>query len=161
MQSLKSITRVVSNAQKRTLRPLSSMGTGEESPWIVAEDDLSSSTLLSLSTSFSLSPLSLESSHEPNTLFGYLLSSSDPLTFTRELSNGKAGGQWKVFGGQWFCIPIDSRESLKAEADGESIEGFGVLKRGWRGIPSIGGPIESRGRLRYIDGCRYVSEKRE
>lgn len=32
-------------------------------------------------------------------------------------------------------------------------KGFAVTRLGYRGLFSLGGPIEERGRLRYIDGC--------
>jgi quercetin dioxygenase-like cupin family protein len=31
--------------------------------------------------------------------------------------------------------------------------GFMALRRGFRGVFNLGGPVEERGRLRYIDGC--------
>jgi len=46
--------------------------------------------------------------------------------------------------GMWFCTP----DEFKVSGPGVVIQ-----VHGWRGMFQVGGPIESRGRLRYIDGC--------
>jgi quercetin dioxygenase-like cupin family protein len=57
------------------------------------------------------------------------------------------GHSWTVYGGQYFSVP--GRFTLCARA------ARGVLMRcaGWHGLFMIGGPVERKGRLRYIDGC--------
>jgi quercetin dioxygenase-like cupin family protein len=62
------------------------------------------------------------------------------------ISNQKIS--WLVTQGQWFCIPdgctgiLSPRTKLVA-----------VAKHNYHGLYAMGGPVEPRGRLRYIDGC--------
>jgi quercetin dioxygenase-like cupin family protein len=49
---------------------------------------------------------------------------------------------------EYFSIPVHDRLDISGPA-----KGFGVLRLGYIGLRCIGGPIESRGRLKYIDGC--------
>ncbi|WP_429334870.1 cupin domain-containing protein [Paraburkholderia sp. 35.1] len=49
--------------------------------------------------------------------------------------------------GQYFCVP--GRFSLHAR----NSRGIIMRRAGWRGLFMIGGPVEHRGRLRYIDQC--------
>jgi len=49
--------------------------------------------------------------------------------------------------GEYFCLAVTDRLIV----DGG--EGFLVLHLGYTGLNTVGGPIERRGRLRYIDGC--------
>jgi len=51
--------------------------------------------------------------------------------------------------GQWFST--DSGCSLAVMAPSTAV--FIVQRVGYRGVYTTGGPIESKGRLRYIDGC--------
>ena len=54
---------------------------------------------------------------------------------------------YKLRAGMYFCVP--GAFELKGEATG-----FIASRMGYHGLFQIGGPIESTGRLRYIDGCR-------
>ena len=49
---------------------------------------------------------------------------------------------------EYFSIPVRDRLTLAGNADG-----FAVLRLDYFGLPCIGGPVENRGRLKYIDGC--------
>lgn len=56
-----------------------------------------------------------------------------------------ASGEFMLNAGMYFCVPT-----------GCSIEGgrgFVVSQPAYRGFFQVGGPIESEGRLHYIDGC--------
>lgn len=57
-----------------------------------------------------------------------------------------ASGDFTLSDGMYFAVP-----------DGCRIEGGGrgivITRLGYRGLFHVGGPIEERGRLRYIDGC--------
>jgi quercetin dioxygenase-like cupin family protein len=73
------------------------------------------------------------------THFGYV--------YSGQVSLLHAGHAWHIHAGHYFCVP-GSFELV--EADGAGV----VMRRdGWRGLFSIGGPVERKGRLRYIDRC--------
>lgn len=56
--------------------------------------------------------------------------------------------QWQLNKGQWFTLPNGCNISLKPQSR------LVVSQRlGFQGFYAMGGPIESKGRLRYIDGC--------
>ncbi|MGF6790187.1 quercetin dioxygenase-like cupin family protein [Paraburkholderia sp. 35.1] len=57
------------------------------------------------------------------------------------------GHAWMLHAGQYFCVP--GRFSLHAR----NSRGIIMRRAGWRGLFMIGGPVEHRGRLRYIDQC--------
>ncbi|MGF6978968.1 quercetin dioxygenase-like cupin family protein [Paraburkholderia sp. JPY465] len=59
-------------------------------------------------------------------------------------SDGRA---WTVHAGQYFCVP--GRFALRAR----NSRGVLMEHAGWRGLFMIGGPVEQKGRLRYIDRC--------
>jgi hypothetical protein len=67
------------------------------------------------------------------------------------VAQGKAflrsdSGDFTLKRGMFFCVPN------KLQISGG--EGVIITRIGYRGIFSLGGPIENEGRLRYIDGCR-------
>jgi quercetin dioxygenase-like cupin family protein len=49
---------------------------------------------------------------------------------------------------EYFSMPLRDRLTISGHADG-----FAVLRLGYFGLGCIGGPVEARGRLKYIDGC--------
>ncbi|MCH2045481.1 MAG: AraC family ligand binding domain-containing protein [Saprospiraceae bacterium] len=55
-------------------------------------------------------------------------------------------GVFDLTAGMYFCVP------KKICIEGKS-RGFLIEQRDFNGFLHIGGPIESKGRLRYIDGC--------
>ncbi len=61
-----------------------------------------------------------------------------------EITSGKR--TFPVFAGMYFSVPGD----LGLAGEGA---GFVVTKRADRGVFLLGGPVETSGRLRYIDGC--------
>jgi hypothetical protein len=69
------------------------------------------------------------------------------------VSSGKLilPNEYEVTDGQWFSYvtSIKNREIVKSM----NAEGFLVQRIGYRGQNIIGGPIEEKGRLCYIDGC--------
>jgi len=61
-------------------------------------------------------------------------------------SLSSASGQFTLGPGMVFCVPG------KGMVSGHG-KGIVVSRHGYRGFFQIGGPIEERGRLKYIDGC--------
>ncbi len=57
---------------------------------------------------------------------------------------------WNVKPLQWFCLPFKKNAGLKLS---DSTRVFLMHLSGHQGLTSMGGPIETSGRLRYIDGC--------
>lgn len=55
-------------------------------------------------------------------------------------------GKFNLKSGMFFCVP----NSLKISGG----EGVIVTRLDYKGMFFLGGPIEDKGRLRYIDGCR-------
>lgn len=55
------------------------------------------------------------------------------------------GHEYNLGPGMYFCVPGTMRI--------EGGSGIAISRLGYHGIFSIGGPIEERGRMRYIDGC--------
>lgn len=77
--------------------------------------------------------------HGQETHFGFVYEGSARLM--------QSGHSWMLYAGQYFCVP--GRFTLQAR------NSRGLLMRhlSWRGLFSIGGPVEHKGRLRYIDRC--------
>ncbi len=57
---------------------------------------------------------------------------------------------WDVRPLQWFCLPYKNEVELRL-ASGSRI--FVMNSTRHKGLASMGGPVETEGRLRYIDGC--------
>jgi quercetin dioxygenase-like cupin family protein len=74
------------------------------------------------------------------TLFGFV--------WTGSLSVHADDTKYEINAFHYFSIPFGERVVLSGSA-----RGFFVVRQGYRGLPSVGGPVESKGRLRYIDGC--------
>lgn len=54
-------------------------------------------------------------------------------------------GAYTLIPGMYFCVP----GGIKLLGG----SGLVITRHGWKGMLSIGGPLERIGRLRYIDGC--------
>ncbi len=79
----------------------------------------------------------LELSTPNSSFYGYI--------FEGDTEVSTLDNEYKLISGQYFCF-----------ADKVSINGGRgiVIERiGFRGMNSLGGPIENKGRLKYIDGC--------
>ena len=101
--------------------------------------DLSSDEFASELFCFSDEELKLTSS-EPKTYFGYVI--------TGEISLRYAGNDYTLTEGMYFSVPRDLH--LTCDGIGRAI----VMSRiGYEGFFQIGGPVEQKGRLSYIDGC--------
>src|SRR5438045_4159782 len=74
---------------------------------------------------------------EDGTHFGFVYSGAAELSC--------ASGKFALSAGMYFSVPAALRIS------GGS--GILVTRLNYRGFFQLGGPIEARGRLRYIDGC--------
>jgi quercetin dioxygenase-like cupin family protein len=72
-----------------------------------------------------------------STVFGFVLDGDSTV-------HG-GGNQYTLRSGQYFCF-----NDLVSVAGGS---GFIVERLGYRGLDLVGGPVESVGRLKYIDGC--------
>jgi quercetin dioxygenase-like cupin family protein len=83
-------------------------------------------------------PLALQ---RPGTLFGFVWSG--------ELTLRSESQTHTVRAMHYFSIPFHER----LEVDSGSGRGFGVLRLDYYGLSTFGGPVEDRGRLKYIDGC--------
>ena len=59
--------------------------------------------------------------------------------------------RWTINSGQWFSIPCDF--ILASAEDHSETQVVVIRQQDYRGMFAMGGPIESCGRLRYIDGC--------
>lgn len=64
---------------------------------------------------------------------------------------------YEVHEGEYFCMPYGPEGVLldgvnKETGTGEA-EAILAVRMGFRGISCMGGPVESVGRLKYIDGC--------
>ena len=57
-----------------------------------------------------------------------------------------SSGSFTLGHGMYFCVP----GAFQLQGQGKVML---VRRCNWRGLFSLGGPIEQRGRLRYIDGC--------
>ena len=74
-----------------------------------------------------------------DTHFGYVFSGSATLRCS--------SGTFLLNQGMYFGVPGD------ATIVGDNSSGFVASRLGWLGLFQIGGPIETQGRLTYIDGC--------
>lgn len=74
------------------------------------------------------------------TLFGFVVQGE------ARLSNDQVS--WTVQHGQWFCIPSSVQGQLSPNS-----KLVIVMRHNYRGLYTMGGPVEPKGRLRYIDGC--------
>lgn len=72
------------------------------------------------------------------THFGYVHQDSATLT--------TSAGTFSLTAGMYFSVPSSCHVSGAGQ-------GLIITRLGYRGVFLLGGPIESRGRLRYIDGC--------
>lgn len=52
----------------------------------------------------------------------------------------------------YFSVPSDGPAAVRA-ANGFGARGYVASRLEYRGLKMVGGPVEDRGRLRYIDGC--------
>lgn len=75
---------------------------------------------------------------ETGTHFGYVWKGSATLR--------SRSGSFEIGSGMYFALPGAGRLSGAGA-------GIVVTRTGYRGMFALGGPIEARGRLRYIDGC--------
>lgn len=57
---------------------------------------------------------------------------------------------WNLRAGQWLCLTAPPPPTLRL---GDQSRLYLVHANYHRGLNSMGGPVESEGRLRYIDGC--------
>lgn len=57
--------------------------------------------------------------------------------------------QWKINKGQWFCVPGKSTQITLSEESNL----FVTQRKDFHALLVMGGPIEEKGRLTYIDGC--------
>ncbi len=78
---------------------------------------------------------------EHGACFGFIQDGTAHVTY--------AGAGFTVSAGQWFTTPTGGCV-FRAEP---GAVGLLVQRLGFRGLGGCGGPIEERGRLRYIDGC--------
>ena len=76
------------------------------------------------------------SAREDSTVFGFATSATELIS---------PSGIFFLAAGMYFSSP--SPVKLRHGA------GLAITRHGYRGLVGIGGPIEDRGRLRYIDGC--------
>lgn len=77
---------------------------------------------------------------QSGTLFGFVWTGS--LTLESEDDTHHVGAL------RYFAIPFQGSLRISGPA-----RGFGVLRVGYHGLATVGGPVEPRGRLKYIDGC--------
>lgn len=63
---------------------------------------------------------------------------------------GDASVKWRLRAGFWFCLPDGATISLIPD---EPTRLVAIQRLDFVGLRAMGGPIEARGRLRYIDRC--------
>lgn len=78
---------------------------------------------------------------EEGTHFGFVVE-GEPVLLGPEFG---CGHEYRLGPGMYFCVPGNM------QIEGGS--GVAITRLGYRGMFALGGPIERRGRLRYIDGC--------
>lgn len=81
-------------------------------------------------------PLACASSN--TSFFGFVYEGTAKITTTT--------GSFDLSAGMYFCIP----EKIQIEGTGQGIL---IAQHHFQGFLQLGGPIESKGRLQYIDGC--------
>jgi quercetin dioxygenase-like cupin family protein len=99
--------------------------------------------------------LDLSDGVHPTQVFGWnggVLSLPEGATHYGMVTEGEAelrydGGQFRLRPGMYFVLPSP------ATLSGPGSRGLVVSRLGDAGLPQWGGPVEARGRLRYIDGC--------
>lgn len=102
--------------------------------------DLSSDTFASELFHFGEGELKLTSNTSKNTYFGYVTCG--------EISLHHSGNIYTLAEGMYFSVPRNLH--LTCDGIGNAI----VMSRiGYDGFFQIGGPVEEKGRLTYIDGC--------
>jgi len=74
------------------------------------------------------------------TLFGFV--------WTGTLKIQVADNEHEIPQLRYFSIPSRTNATLSGDA-----RGFAVLRLDYFGLTTVGGPIEDKGRLKYIDGC--------
>lgn len=75
---------------------------------------------------------------------------------TSDLNINADGTERLVRQGEYFCIPYSNGlmvECINRETGKGDGEALVVVRHGFKGLPSVGGPVEAKGRLKYIDGC--------
>lgn len=77
---------------------------------------------------------------ESDTVYGFACGGCELIT---------TSGVFILRKGMFFCVPTPLK-IIPLEDDSGVLA---ICNHGYRGMLSIGGPIEDRGRLRYIDGC--------
>lgn len=92
----------------------------------------------------------------PTNLFGFkdgkLSLSNLTSTYYGFISSGEAllkikNCEFTIYEGMYFCAPGGPENEINGG------EGIVIEKPDYSGVFSLGGPIENRGRLKYIDGC--------
>lgn len=76
----------------------------------------------------------------PGTLYGFV--------WRGETSIIADGRDQTVAPGEYFSLPFSQGVTISGAGSG-----YAVLRLGYTGLRVIGGPVEERGRLKYIDGC--------
>lgn len=93
----------------------------------------------------------------PSVVYGFL--GAEPLRISRPgtafgfVWEGEAriecdGDRQSIKALRYFSLPVHDELIVSGPA-----KGFVVLRCDYFGLPMVGGPVESRGRLKYIDGC--------
>jgi len=72
---------------------------------------------------------------------------------TGTLDLESASGRFDLATGMYFAIPGASRLRAASATRRTACSGFVVSWQGGTGLFHVGGPVESHGRLRYLDGC--------
>ena len=86
----------------------------------------------------------------PGFIFGFVTSGQPEQErgFSRARLRAPGGEVFELTPGMYFCVPATSYIQAIGDACGVI-----VAAPKYRGMLSVGGPIESKGRLAYIDGC--------
>lgn len=74
---------------------------------------------------------------EYSTAYGFIVSGTASLSFQNK--------EILLYPGMYFC--------LSGKASIENMTGFICIKENYSGIFTSGGPVEKKGRMKYIDGC--------
>jgi quercetin dioxygenase-like cupin family protein len=77
------------------------------------------------------------------TAFGFVHSASKDLPSIISVD----GDPLTIDAEQYFCLPFETQLTI------HDALGFCAVRLGYKGLRQIGGPVESLGRLKYIDGC--------
>lgn len=81
---------------------------------------------------------------EPGTYFGFVMQGSIDIT-NPDIK------KWTLHAGQWFSI---ANEMTLQNSNNQNESRVVVIRQEtYRGVYAMGGPVEKKGRLRYIDGC--------